>query len=219
MFCQMKGYTIVVIEREYASGGSEIGRLVGERLGIPVYGREILDMAAKKGNTTPEYLEKLEETATNSLLYSLLSLSKAAEGQPLQIAGADALYLLESQVIRELAQRGKCVIVGRCAGWVLRDRPDALSVFVRADKEFRIRRAVEEYGIPEDRAAATLRRFDHRRANYYHANTNLSWKEKAGYHMVLDSGRLGTETCADVITEIVRRSGAYDLESSPYTGK
>ena len=198
----MSGYNIVTIEREYASGGSSIGRMVGERLDVPVYGREILEMAAKRGNTTPEYIEHLEETDTNSLLYSLLMMAKTASGQPASISGNDALNLLEGRIIEELARRGRCVIVGRCAGWVLRGRGDVLNVFIRADEEARIRRAVEEYGVPADQASAVLRSFDRRRANFYRANTNLAWKEKIGYHMVLDSGKLGPEVCADIIAGV-----------------
>lgn len=204
----MKGYTIVTIEREYASGGSEVGRLVGERLGVPVYGREILEMAAKRGNTTPEYIEHLEETDTNSLLYSLLMMAKTAAGQPAQISGNDALNLLEGRIIEEMARRGRCVIVGRCAGWILRNRQDVLNVFIQADEDMRVKRAVEQYHVPVERAIATLRQFDRRRANFYHANTNLAWKEKMGYHMVLDSGKLGMDTCAGIICGVVEHSRA-----------
>ena len=156
----MKRYCIITIEREYASGGSQVGKLVGQALGIPVYGREILEIAAREGGTTPEYIEHLEETDTNSLLYSLLMMAKTAVGQPAQISGNDALNLLEARIIEEMARRGRCVIVGRCAGWILRDRRDVLNVFIHADEETRIKRAVEVYGVPEGQAAATLRQFE-----------------------------------------------------------
>ena len=118
----MKGYRYVTIEREYASGGSLVGKLVGQALGIPVYGREILEIAAREGGTTPEYMEHLEETDTNSLLYSLVAMAKTTQGQLPQISQTDQLNLLESQIIQRLAQEGPCVLVGRCAGWVHRLR-------------------------------------------------------------------------------------------------
>lgn len=195
----MKGYHIITIEREYASGGSQVGKLAGEALGIPVYGREILEMAAREGGTTPEYIEHLEETDTNSLLYSLVAMAKTAGGQLPQISQTDQLNLLEGQIIQKLAQQGPCVIVGRCAGWVLRERQDVLSVFIHANRQERLRRAVEEYQIPEEQAAAVLHRFDHRRSNFYHANTGLNWREREGYHMVLDSGLLGVDLCAKLL--------------------
>ena len=202
----MKGYRYVTIEREYASGGAQVGRLVGQALGVPVYGREILEMAAQEGGTTPEYMEHLEETDTNSLLYSLVAMAKTTQGQLPQISQTDQLNLLESQIIQRLAQEGPCVLVGRCAGWVLRERQDVLQVFVHADRETRLRRAREEYGVSPDKAPAVLHRYDHRRANFYHANTGRSWSRREGYHLVLDSGLLGVELCARIVEGAVRAS-------------
>ena len=200
----MKKFHIITIEREYASGGTQVGKLTGEALGIPVYGREILEMAAREGGTTPDYIEHLEETDTNSLLYSLVAMANTARGQLPQISKTDQLNLLEGQIIGRLAQQGPCVIVGRCAGWVLRERKDVLSVFIHAGRQERLRRAVEEYGISEEQAAAVLHQFDHRRSNFYHANTGLTWREREGYHMVLDSGLLGVERCAKILVSAVQ---------------
>ena len=202
----MKGYRYVTIEREYASGGAQVGRLVGQALGMPVYGREILEMAAQEGGTTPEYMEHLEETDTNSLLYSLVAMAKTTQGQLPQISQTDQLNLLESQIIQRLAQEGPCVLVGRCAGWVLRERQDVLQVFVHADRETRLRRAQEEYGVSPDKAPAVLHRYDHRRSNFYHANTGRSWSRREGYHLVLDSGLLGVELCARIVEGAVQTS-------------
>ena len=202
----MKGYRYVTIEREYASGGAQVGRLVGQALGMPVYGREILEMAAQEGGTTPEYMEHLEETDTNSLLYSLVAMAKTTQGQLPQISQTDQLNLLESQIIQRLAQEGPCVLVGRCAGLVLRERQDVLQVFVHADRETRLRRAQEEYGVSPDKAPAVLHRYDHRRSNFYHANTGRSWSRREGYHLVLDSGLLGVELCARIVEGAVRAS-------------
>ena len=202
----MKGYRYVTIEREYASGGAQVGQLVGQALGVPVYGREILEMAAQEGGTTPEYMEHLEETDTNSLLYSLVAMAKTTQGQLPQISQTDQLNLLESQIIQRLAQEGPCVLVGRCAGWVLRERQDVLQVFVHADRETRLRRAREEYGVSPDKAPAVLHRYDHRRSNFYHANTGRSWSRREGYHLVLDSGLLGVELCARIVEGAVQAS-------------
>ena len=202
----MKGYRYVTIEREYASGGAQVGRLVGQALGMPVYGREILEMAAQEGGTTPEYMEHLEETDTNSLLYSLVAMAKTTQGQLPQISQTDQLNLLESQIIQRLAQEGPCVLVGRCAGWVLRERQDVLQVFVHADRETRLRRAQEEYGVSPDKAPAVLHRYDHPRSYFYHANTGRSWSRREGYHLVLDSGLLGVELCARIVEGAVRAS-------------
>lgn len=196
-------YNVIAIEREYASGGQEIARRTAEHLGIPCYGREILDLAAQRVGKSPEYIEHLEETGTNSFLYSFYMMSKqAAQGN--MTSNEDALYLAEWKIIHELANQGPAVFVGRCASYVLKERKDLLSVFVRADFDFRIRRAVEEYGVERERADWTLRRWDKRRASYYSSNTGVKWDDPRNYHMALDSGRLGIERCAQIIGEAAR---------------
>ena len=162
-------YHIITIEREYASGGSEIGTRVGLQLDIPCYGKEVLERAAEKMNTVPERLVQLEETTSNSLLYSLGMANRIALGERDGLSEEGALYVTEESVIREMALQGPCVIVGRCAGWILRDREDV------------------------------LKRFDRRRANFYRANTCMHWDDKKGYHLVLDSSQLGISACADLI--------------------
>ena len=140
----MKAFQIVTIEREYASGGTQVGRLLGKALGVPVYGREILEIAARESGTTPEYIEQLEETDTNSLLYSLVAMGKTSLGQLPEISRTDQLNVLEGEIIQRLAHQGPCVLVGRCAGWVLRERGDVLNVFIHASREERLRRARED---------------------------------------------------------------------------
>ena len=191
-------YNIIAIEREYASGGQEIGQKTAQALGIPCYGREILEMAAKRGGKSPDYLEQLEETATNSLLYSFYLMSRhSAQGSVM--SNEDALYLAEWKIIEELANQGPAVFVGRCASYVLGQRTDLLSVFVRSDFPHRIERAVKEYGIERGRAEWTLRRWDKRRASYYSTNTGLKWDDPRNYHLVLDSGKLGIDGCVSLL--------------------
>ena len=172
-------YHIITIEREYASGGSEIGTRVGLQLDIPCYGKEVLERAAEKMNTVPERLVQLEETTSNSLLYSLGMANRMALGERDGLSEEGALYVTEESVIREMALQGPCVIVGRCAGWILRDREDVLRVFIHADKEFRKKRARTCYGIEEAKVDNILKRFDRR--------------------LVLDSSQLGISACADLI--------------------
>lgn len=202
----MKGFQIITIEREYGSGGNEVGHRLGELLGIPCYGKEILELTAKAGNTTPDYIEHLEETSTGSLLYSLMAISSTAQGLTPGPSGADALNALELKIVKQLADKGSCVLVGRCAGWLLRERKDVLNVFVHADENTRLRRAAERYGVPEGQAGAVLRQFDKRRANFYHAVTGKAWRERDGYHLVLDSGLLGMELCARTLAAVVESS-------------
>ena len=152
------GYQIVAIEREYATGGQDIGARVGEMLEIPCYGRDILQMAAREWNTEAAYIEHLEENFTNSLLYSIGMAARAAAGQGDGLSEEGRLFLTENQIVKRLALEGPCVFVGRCAGWALRRRTDVLNVFIYGDWDCRIRRAIEEYGIPEREAESALKR-------------------------------------------------------------
>lgn len=192
-------YHIIAIEREYASGGNEIGEKIAERLGIPCYGQEVLNRAAKLMKTVPERLLHLEETTSNSLLYSIGMAAKVMSGERDGLSEEGLLYLTEERVIKDMAVQGPCVIIGRCAGWILRERSDVLRVFIHGNREFRRNRAVESYGVPAKNADNVLKRFDRRRSNFYHANTGMSWDDKKGYHLVLDSSAIGIDQCVDTI--------------------
>ena len=193
-------YRILTLERQYASGGRAVGKAVADALGVPCFNREILEYAAERSGQTPEHLERLEETANTGLLSSLqAAYARLARGERAALPPEGALLLAEAEVIRELADEGPCVLIGRSAGCILRDRTDVLRAFLYADEEARIRRAVDEYGHDENEAPTVLRYFDRRRANFYNANYSLKWEDKAGYHLCLDTGRLGIAACTKVL--------------------
>lgn len=193
-------YRILTLERQYASGGRAVGKAVADALGVPCFNREILEYAAERSGQTPEHLERLEETANTGLISSLqAAYARLARGERAALPPEGALLLAEAEVIRELADEGPCVLIGRSAGCILRDRTDVLRAFLYADEEARIRRAVDEYGHDENEAPTVLRYFDRRRANFYNANYSLKWEDKAGYHLCLDTGRLGVAACAQVL--------------------
>lgn len=193
-------YRILTLERQYASGGRAVGKAVADALGVPCYNREILEYAAERSGQTPEHLERLEETANTGLISSLqAAYARLARGERAALPPEAALLLAEAEVIRDLADEGPCVLIGRSAGCILRDRTDVLRAFLYADEEARVRRAVDEYGHDENEAPTVLRYFDRRRANFYNANYSLKWEDKAGYHLCLDTGRLGVAACAKVL--------------------
>ena len=193
-------YRILTLERQYASGGRAVGKAVADALGVPCYNREILEYAAERSGQTPEHLERLEETANTGLISSLqVAYARLARGERAALPPEGALLLAEAEVIRDLADEGPCVLIGRSAGCILRDRTDVLRAFLYADEEARIRRAVDEYGHDENEAPTVLRYFDRRRANFYNANYSLKWEDKAGYHLCLDTGRLGVAACAKIL--------------------
>lgn len=195
-------YNIIAIEREYASGGREIGKRTASKLGIPYYGEEILDLAAERKNTSREYLEHLEETTTNSFLYSIYMLSAETPLTNGLISPADSLHFAEREIILEIADKGPAVIIGHCASHVLKDRKDVLNVFVHSNRQSRLERTINEYQIAPNEAESTLKRFDKRRSNYFNANTSKKWYDITNYHLVLDSGKLGFDACAELIAQV-----------------
>lgn len=198
------GYNVIAIEREYASGGREIGERLAQRLGIPCYGQEILERAAARLGQPIERLREIEEGITGSLLYSIAMFANLTSGQSIDFLSFEQkLALAETDIIRELSQ-SPCVIIGRGATAVLKDRADVLKVFVYADKTARINRAVGVYGINAGSAESVLHRFDKRRANYFRATTNVEWKDAAMYHWFLNSGKLGIEQAVDMLYEAVK---------------
>lgn len=197
-------YHTITIEREYASGGREIGERLAKRLGIPCYGAEILEMAAQIMGTTPEELIHLEERATGSTLYAIAMMDKIITGERSGLSSESALYLAEARVIHDLASRGDCILVGHCAGWVLREKKDILNVFVHSRRDTRKERAVCVYGEDKNRVDSILRRYDKRRSNYFRASSGQRWDDIDNYHLMLNSSCLGIEGCVETIEAAVR---------------
>lgn len=199
-------YHIIAIEREYASGGQEIGEKLATRMGIPCYGREILELAAKELGTSTAYLEGIEEKSNGSFLFSMYTmagLANMAKGGNGTMSNEGALFLTESEIIRKITQT-PAVIVGRCAVDALKDREDVLRVFIRSSNEKRHARAIDSYGISPDNAESVIRRADKRRNSYYKVLTGKDWRDAANYHLVLDSGSLGIDKCVELLELCVR---------------
>lgn len=197
-------YRIITIEREYASGGSEIGARVGLELDVPCYGKEVLERAAERMQTVPERLIHLEESTSNSLLFSLGMANRVALGERDGLTEEGELYVVEEQVIQDMALQGPCVIVGRCADYILRDKADCLTVFIHADMKFRAERIVREYGEREQSPEERLRDKDKRRAAYHRFYTDMKWGYAQNYHLTLDSGVLGIDRCVETICALYR---------------
>jgi len=192
-------YNYVVIEREYGSAGTGIGKRLSEISGIPCYGIEILNRVSEKLGIGIDQIERYEERATNSFLYSVYLVGRMNEGINGQLSNEGLIYLEEQNIIKSLAEEGPAVFVGRCAANALEDRNDVLRVFIHADKGLRKKRAVEDYEISKNRADAVIQKFDRKRSSYYTANTGRDWRDLSNYHLILDSGKLGIECCADIL--------------------
>lgn len=199
-------YKIITMEREFASGGNEIGRRVAKKLGIELYDRNILIEAAKRLELPAIYVEQLEETAPGSIIFNL---SKTAIGgihkDSSNLPMAERLFLEEKKIIEEIVEKQDCVIVGRCASYILKDRPDCLKVFVHADKQYRLQRAIETEKLAKDEAEEFLRKSDKRRSGFYNVHTGWKWGDMERFDICLDSGSLGIDCCVDVLAGMMKK--------------
>ncbi len=197
---------IITISREFGSGGRTIGHLVAEKLGIPFYDKELVEQVALESGFAPKFVE---ENGEHSPGKSLLSYAFAPQGVPGVMKGlstADFLWNIQCSVILQLAEQGPCVIVGRNADYILKDRPDALHVFIHADKAFRADRIVRLYGESEKSPEARLNEKDKRRKVNYQHYTGRSWGVSQNYDACFDSATLGVEQVADIIVQMVKNS-------------
>lgn len=193
---------VITISRQYGSGGREIGKKLATNLGIPFYDNELIARAVKESGFAAAAFENAEKKATNSLLYSIAMGLNAYGSQELgftHLSLDDRIYLAQSDVIRKVAQEGPCVIVGRCADYVLKDMPDVVNVFIWADLEFRKKRAMELDQLPADKVEEEIRRIDKRRANYYNYHANEKWGKAENYHISLRSDYTGLDNCVECI--------------------
>ena len=193
--------TIITIERQYGSGGSHIGKLTAEKLGINCYNRQILEMTAQRCGIAPEYLESAEENVPTSFLYSLLLSANPARTMEENLPLSDKVFLMESRIINEIADNEKSfVLVGRCGSYILEEK-GCFSVYIYADPEYRIKRAIEQYDINENKAESVMKKADKRRETFYNVNTGRVWQDKDQYALCLNSAQLGDELCAELIVK------------------
>lgn len=197
---------IITISREFGSGGRTIGRAVAEQLGIPFYDKELVEQVALESGFAPKFVEEHGEHSPGK---SLLSYAFAPQGVPGIMNGlstADFLWNIQCNVILQLADKGACVIVGRNADYILKDRPDALHVYIHADKDYRADRIVKLYGESEKSPEARLNEKDKRRRVNYQHYTGRTWGQAQNYDVCLNSSTLGIEACAKIIVDMVKNN-------------
>lgn len=204
---------VITIERQYASGGLEIGKKLSEKLNIPVYSREIIEMAAERGGIPKEFLESTQENVSQSFLYRLsLAAQVGSIDVDKTISKADILYNEIYKVVTETAQKESCIIVGQCSDYILRERPNTFRVFIHAMMEDRVKRAIENYGVGEQYADYIVRKNDKRREAFYNANTLSTWGVKENYHICLNSSLLSADCCCNIIINSMKYA-LNDLQS------
>ena len=195
---------IITISREFGSGGRTIGRKVAEELGIPFYDKELVDQIALESGFAPKFVEEHGEHSPSGSLFSYAFASQGVPGIMNGLSTADFLWNVQCNVILQLADKGPCVIVGRNADYILKDRADALHVYVFADTPYRAERIVRLYGDSEKTPEQRLAEKDKRRRINYHHYTGQTWGMADNYDISLDSNVIGIEKCVDIIVGLAK---------------
>jgi cytidylate kinase len=190
---------IITISREYCSGGRLVGAAVAKELDIPMYDRQLIELAAKKSGLSPDFIENNENRKTSSFLYSLYAGGQLGSAYFFDTPMGDKAFFAEAAVIRDLASKGSCVIVGRCAGYILREDPHLVGVFLHAPLEERMKRAKESYSMTDDDLAEKIVRMDRGRRNYHKTYTGENWSDINSNDIILNTAVSGIEGAAGAI--------------------
>ena len=199
--------TIITLGRQLGSNGKIIGKLLAERLGYKFYDKEILARVAKESGISEAVFAEMDEKPTNSLLYSLVMGVQSTKGLYYQyndFLNGDNLFKLQADLIRKIATEGPCVIVGRCADYILREEKGLIKLFLYASIEDRVKTLMERDNMSEKEAKSAVNKADKRRSNYYNFYTNNSWGDVSNYNLCMDTSSLETEKCADFLLSYIK---------------
>jgi cytidylate kinase len=189
---------VITISREFGSGGRTIGKMVAEKLGIPCYDQELIEKIAEKSGLAKEFIEERGEYTLRGGWLANAFADRSLNGLSVQ----DYLWTIQRKLILELAEKEPCVIIGRCADYILEGKADTLKVFIHASMESRAKRIVERYGESAEAPEKRLRDKDLRRSAYYRFYTDVEWGIAKNYDVALDSGKIGIERCVDIIASL-----------------
>ena len=189
---------VVAIGREFGAQGCDIAEKLAEKLGVKLYDRQLVEEAAKKLEMDEHTVQKADEVSAKDI--EGLKTTYGIGNFYLSTQVLDA----QADIIERVAQNESCIIMGRCADYILRSRPDVLRVFVYADRDIRLRRAIDEYGDLEEHIDEFMHQTDKRRRIYYENYTNQRWGDRENYDLMLNSGDLGIEKCVELICQAVK---------------
>ena len=192
----MENQIIITLSREYGSGGRYIGKLVAEKLGIKLYDKEFVAKLAEETGLSSEYIENNEQKRG--------ALETLNNGYYSGLSNSDELFIKESELIKEVANENSCVIVGRCADFILKENKNIFKVFVYSNMEDKVKRATNIYGLDKNKAEKEINRINKLRANHYKYYTEKEWKDPSNYDICINSDAIGVENAANLICEIVK---------------
>lgn len=188
-------HVVITIAREYGSGGRYIGRLIADKLGIKFYDKDFVTTLSEQTGLSEEYIENNEQRRN--------TLDALNNGYYFNLSNSDELFVKESKLIKELAEKESCVIIGRCSDFILKDNEDTINIFVYSNMEDKIKRVVERYGFNQKDAEKEIKNIDKQRSNHYKHYTGKKWGENQNYDLCINSDALGVEKSADLICEMI----------------
>ena len=197
---------IITISRQHGSGGKEIAELVAKKLGIPCYDNALIQLAAEQSGFSEDHFRDYDKQATNSFLYSLVRGFQYHQNATSNWSLEDKIYATQTSVIKELAEKGPCIIIGRCADYVLAENPNLVKIFIHGSLENRAKRIAEREGITEAKALESIKITDKRRQNYYNYHADGKWGDATNYNLCIDSSYCGIEKAAQLICDLVNNS-------------
>lgn len=197
---------IITVSRQFGSGGRTVGRLVAEQLGIPFYDKELVEQIALESGFAPKFVEEHGEHAPGKSVFAYAFAPQGVPGVMNGMSTADFLWNIQCSAILQLADQGPCVIVGRNADYILKDRKDALHAYIHADLDFRADRIVRLYGESEKSPEVRLQEKDKRRMRNYQHYTGRTWGAAENYDICLNTGKIGVEEAANIIVSLVNSS-------------
>jgi cytidylate kinase len=195
---------IITVSREFGSGGRSIAKLTAEKLGYDYYDSELVERVAKETGFAQDYIADAGEYAPGKSILSY-AFSSGSPHVGTTMNATDYLWATQCRIITELAEKGNCVIVGRCADYILRDRDDCLNVFIHADKEYKAKRIVELYGVTDKSPEKRLADKDGKRRVNYKYFTGREWGVPENYHICLNSSYFGHDKSAEIIAELAKK--------------
>lgn len=199
--------TIITISRQFGSGGRDVGKKLADALGIKYYDRELIEMATKESGFDKEMFE--DTTANTSRLFRFINTFGYSLGAPLSVLNditmSDQIFLIQSRVVEQAADSGPCVIVGRCADYVLDNRDDVLKVFIAGDMDDRKKRAIQYYEVDERDVETSIRKIDRNRKEYYDYYTDKKWGAAESYDVCLNTSVFGIDGCVAILKQLLEQ--------------
>lgn len=196
---------IICISREFGSGGHDIGLNVSEKLHVPFYDRTLSEVAASNIGVDISKLDDVDEKASSSFMYSLVmgtTLINTIGSNSTNLTSQDRMFAEQSRLIEEYAEKGPCVIVGRCSGYILKDNPNAISIFICSSYENRLTRIMQRYKVNESNASTLIKKKDKMRASYFQHYTSKKWGAPSSYDFCLNADKTGIEGSVEVLSKL-----------------